>query len=407
MKLKSRLSQLQSQAGGSVATKLNEGTGDELRQRLARLRPEHRSVQLSNARPGMSEQALAQQLGGKVIAEGLVHIRRQIPLSGRCGAVTLNDLEQQPRLPGETQDDARPGIYFDTETTGLSGGSGTLAFLIGSARLSPGTVELQQLLLTRFAAEPALLSAFANTLTTEDRLISYNGKSYDLPLLLTRYRMQALTQPFTDMPHLDLLHPVRRLLGRCWPDCRLITLEQRLLGLRRYNDLPGAEAPAAWFDYVRQGHGERLIQVVEHNRQDIISLVLAHRMLVKAIERPTSYGVDLTALARWQMQTDPEAARYLLQSHSNELDDEAKRLLGRLARRDGDWQQAVEIWQELATRGCTESLERLAKFHEHVSKDLISAQQYCTLLPSDTRHQQRQQRISKKLSAQQNSLFEV
>ena len=407
MKLKSRLSQLQSQAGGSVATKLNEGTGDELRQRLALLRPEHRSVQLSNARPGMSEQALAQQLGGKVIAEGLVHIRRQIPLSGRCGAVTLNDLEQQPRLPGETQDDARPGIYFDTETTGLSGGSGTLAFLIGSARLSPGTVELQQLLLTRFAAEPALLSAFANTLTTEDRLISYNGKSYDLPLLLTRYRMQALTQPFTDMPHLDLLHPVRRLLGRCWPDCRLITLEQRLLGLRRYNDLPGAEAPAAWFDYVRQGHGERLIQVVEHNRQDIISLVLAHRMLVKAIERPTSYGVDLTALARWQMQTDPEAARYLLQSHSNELDDEAKRLLGRLARRDGDWQQAVEIWQELATRGCTESLERLAKFHEHVSKDLISAQQYCTLLPSDTRHQQRQQRISKKLSAQQNSLFEV
>ena len=407
MSLKSRLSQLQSQAGGGIAANCNPQTGKDLRQRLERLRPEQRSVELSNARSGLSEQALAQRLGGELIGEGLIRIRRQIPLTGRCGAVALAELENDPHLPGETQDDARAGIYFDTETTGLSGGSGTLAFLLGSARLSREGIELEQLLITRFSAEPGLLATFAASLSADDRLVSYNGKSYDLPLLLTRYRMQALPHPFTELPHLDLLHPVRRLFGKHWPDCRLTTLEQRLLGLSRHNDLPGAEAPAAWFDYLRQGNGDRLIRVVEHNRQDIHSLVLAHRMLANAVRHPTSYGVDLTALARWLEESDPATARHLLQTHTQEIGDEGKRLLARLSRRDGDWQQAVRLWQELAACGCIDSIERLAKYHEHISRDLSTAQHYCELLPSNEYHQQRRRRITGKQSARQNCLFDV
>ncbi|MGD8588290.1 MAG: ribonuclease H-like domain-containing protein [Chromatiales bacterium] len=406
MSLKSRLSQLQSQAGAGFATNNSSGNANELRQRLARLKPEQR-IRAATARPGLSELALVRSLGGEVISDGLIRIRQQIPLAGRCGTVALCELEREPHLPGETQETGRAGIYFDTETTGLSGGSGTLAFLIGSARLSTEAIELDQWLITRFAAEPVMLTTFANHLRADDRLVSYNGKSYDLPLLLTRYRMQALPHPFTALPHLDLLHPVRRLFGRSWPDCRLATLEQHLLGLSRHHDLPGAEAPTAWFDYVRKGDGERLIRVVEHNRQDVLSLVLAHRLLTKAIRHPVSYKVDLTALARWLGENDPAAARHLLQTHIKDLDDAGKRLLGRFARRDGDWQQAVRIWQELATRGCTQSLERLAKYHEHISRDLISAQHYSEQLPAEARHQQRRLRLAKKRIPDQNSLFEV
>jgi hypothetical protein len=147
--------------------------------------------------------------------------------------------------------------------------------------------------------------------------------------------------------------------------------------------------------------------VVEHNRQDILSLVLAHRVLATASRDPAGYDVDLTALARWLLQSDPAAARQLLQSHPKDLDDPAKRLLARLARRDGDWIQAVRLWQELAAGGCTDSIERLAKYHEHISRDLTTAQHYCELLPSNEHHQQRRRRITGKLSARQNCLFEV
>jgi uncharacterized protein YprB with RNaseH-like and TPR domain len=407
MSLKSRLTRLQSQAGGGFATAGSQPTTNDLRQRLTRLAPERRQIPPDRHRPILSEQALVKRLGGEIIAEGLIHIRQRIPLSGHCGAIDLTQLESDPHLPGETLDDTRQGLYFDTETTGLAGGSGTLAFLLGSARLMAKSIELEQWLITRFAAEPAMLTAFANHLNPDCRLISYNGKRYDLPLLLTRYRLQALLPPFNDLPHLDLLHPVRRLFGRRWPDCRLMTLEQRLLGLSRRNDLPGAEAPAAWFDYVRQGDGDRLIRVVEHNRQDILSLVLAHRVLTKAIQRPSNYGIDLTALARWLIESEPTHAKRLLQTHYARLDDPGKRLLARLARREGDWQQAVRIWQELATKGCTESIERLAKYHEHISRDLAAARHYCELLPSETRHQHRRLRLAQKLMSDQNSLFEV
>lgn len=407
MSLKSRLSQLQAQAGGGFGASGARASATNLRERLAQLQPERVQVQTKISRPGVSAEQLAQRLAGRQIAEGVIRIRQRIPLSARCGSISLADLEQHPRLPGETPDESLRGVYIDTETTGLSGGSGTIAFLLGSARLTHEAIELEQLLLTRFAAEPALLATFAAALTANDRLISYNGKSYDLPLLLTRYRMQAMPQTFTELPHLDLLHPVRRLFGRCWPDCRLITLEEKLLGFARHNDLPGAAAPAAWFDYLRWGDADRLIRVVEHNRQDIVSLVLAHATLARAVEQPQAYGADLTALARWLTATDPAAAHRLLQSHAQFLDDEGKRLLAWLARQTGDWHQALALWEELAVRGCTDSLERLAKYHEHVSKDLAAARRYCELLPADARQLHRRQRLAGKLAEQQNGLFEM
>ncbi len=210
--------------------------------------------------------------------------------------------------------------------------------------------------------------------------------------------MQGMQHPFDGLLHLDLLHPVRRLFGKRWDDCRLITVEEKLLGFNRIDDLPGSEAPEAWFSYIRQGNGAKLLKVVEHNQQDIISLAVAHSMLTQAIEQPTAFDVDLYALARWLAEHDEDQARDLLQSHAENLCDDDKRLLGHLLRRSGNWPQAITIWENLAARGCIDSMERLAKYHEHISKDLAAARRCCQQLPGDPAHERRRRRIDTKLN---------
>jgi uncharacterized protein YprB with RNaseH-like and TPR domain len=339
---------------------------------------------------------LADKLEGELITDGLIRIRKRFALSGRLGSVPLDNLHNTPRLPGET-DNSHRNVYIDTETTGLSGGSGTLAFLIGIAVVECDTIELNQFLMTGFSAEAASLSAFAGCLTLDDRLVSYNGKSYDLPLLITRFRMQAMQHPFDGLPHLDLLHPVRRLFGKRWSDCRLVSVERNLLNFRRIDDLPGSEAPEAWFSYIRHGQSANLIRVVEHNQQDIISLAVTHNVLAQAIEDPRVFSVDLHALGRWLSEVDEDNARELLLAHKEALCDDGNRLLGHLSRRAGDWQQATAIWEQLAARGCTDSLERLAKYHEHISRDLVAAEHCCESLPVSSAQQHRRKRIQTKL----------
>jgi uncharacterized protein len=258
------------------------------------------------------------------------------------------------------------------------------------------TLVVTQYLITRFAGEAAMLTAFARVLTADDRLVSYNGKSFDLPLMITRYRMQGQAHPFDGLPHLDLLHPVRRLFSKRWADCRLMTLEQQLLGFRRQHDLPGSEAPAAWGDYVRQGRAEQLIRVVEHNRQDIVSLALGHAVLVHAVETPEVHRVDIAALAHWLSEFDRARAYTLLKSTPQPLDHRGKRLLGQLARRAEEWVLAVSLWEELASQGCRDSAEQLAKYHEYVSQDLEVARRYCQQLKPGSDQERRLKRIEEK-----------
>jgi len=393
MNLKSRLTHLKTQAGAGVASPAPKSTVSGLRTRIAQL--EKRSPEKRGPAAGST---VATALGGETIADGLIRIHKRFPLTGTLGSIALQSLRKRPLLPGEPENGNLRRVYIDTETTGLSSGSGTLAFLIGIAVVEDDAIELIQFLMTRFAAEAASLSAFAETLFPDDQLVSYNGKSYDLPLLISRFRMQAMQHPFDGLPHLDLLHPVRRLFNRSWDDCRLISLEQNLLGFSRVDDLPGSEAPAAWFSYIRSGRGEQLIKVVEHNRQDVVSLAVTHSALTQAIEQPQAFNVDLYALARWLSESSEDDARELLQSHADEVCDDGKRLLGHLARRAGHWPQAIAIWEVLAAAGCTDSLERLAKYHEHISKDLAAARRCCNLLPGNAACEHRRQRIEGKIS---------
>jgi uncharacterized protein YprB with RNaseH-like and TPR domain len=169
-------------------------------------------------------------------------------------------------------------LHFDTETTGLAGGTGTRAFMIGAADWHEGRFRIRQLTITAMAAETAMLRTFASWLADDTVLVSYNGKCYDSPLLKTRYRLARLPDPLTGLGHLDLLHPVRRHWKGQWENCRLATAERQLLGVVREDDLPGAEAPAAWLAYLRGGSAANLRRVAHHNAQDLKSLagVLLH-----------------------------------------------------------------------------------------------------------------------------------
>jgi len=163
-------------------------------------------------------------------------------------------------------------LCLDTETTGLAGGTGTRAFQIGVGDWCGERFRIRQLTLTTLSAETTLLRTFASWLAADTVLVSYNGKSYDVPLLATRYRLARLPNPLAGLAHLDLLHPMRRRYRAVWPNCRLLTAERQLLGIIRENDLPGSEAPRAWLQYLRGGSARDLRRVAEHNAQDLRSL---------------------------------------------------------------------------------------------------------------------------------------
>lgn len=163
-------------------------------------------------------------------------------------------------------------LFFDTETTGLAGGTGTRAFMIGTAQWRSDGLWIRQWLITTLSAERDLLVAFADTLHADIMLASYNGKSYDAPLLAIRFRLARMRNPLAGLAHIDLLYLTRRSYRGRWENCRLATIERHVLGVVREDDLPGSEAPAAWLGYLRGGSARNLRRVADHNRQDLASL---------------------------------------------------------------------------------------------------------------------------------------
>jgi len=168
--------------------------------------------------------------------------------------------------------DPRTILFFDTETTGLAGGTGTRAFMIGAADWHADVLRVRQLFITTLAAEPAMLRTFARWLKPGTVLSSYNGRCYDAPLLKTRYRLARMSDPLSALDHVDLLFPTRRQYRGVWENCRLSTIEREALRIVREDDLPGAEAPAAWLSYLRGGSSAQLRRVAAHNLQDVITL---------------------------------------------------------------------------------------------------------------------------------------
>ena len=197
----------------------------------------------------------------------------------------------------------RKWAFLDTETTGLAGGTGTYAFLVGVGSIDAEGFRLRQFFMRDYGEEPSLLARLAEHLAQFDVLITYNGKAYDQPLLETRFRMARARHPFDRLEHLDLLFGARRLWKLRLESCRLVDLENQILGVERQGDLPGEMIPYYYFDYLRTQQAFKLVPIFHHNAIDILSLACLTAIVPLAFrapeQAPVRHGADLIGLARW------------------------------------------------------------------------------------------------------------
>ena len=274
--------------------------------------------------------------------------------------------------------DPRRILYLDTETTGL-GGSGTVAFLVGMGFLTDERFEVHQFLMRDYPEEPFLLKHVAAELNRFDAVCTFNGQSFDVPLLESRLLMNRMDVSCLKKPHLDLLHLSRRLwklrLGRC----NLARLEEIILGEPREDDLPGSEAPARFFAYLKNRNFTLLEDILKHNAQDIASLCVLLNHMAELYIHPEKnrFSEDSYSMGRALEKVRlPEKAQvcYRLASEGR-MGAAASSALARNYRRMGQLEEAVEVWEEMIRtgKGGTEPYVELAKYYEHVRKDYRQA----------------------------------
>ena len=304
-------------------------------------------------------------------------IRDLAPLDMGRIAVLAND----PDLRGF---DYRQAIFLDTETTGLAGGTGTVAFLIGIGWFEGDAFVTEQLFARDYAEERATLLYLRGLLREARFLVSFNGKAFDANLLAARFIMNRLADPLAGLPHLDLLHSARRLLSHRLADRRLGALETAILGFEREGDIPGSEIPQRYFDWLRRRDGRLMADVFEHNRLDILSLAALAAHLTELIdpagEDSRCHPGDRLAAARlfFARELPDEAIRCLAplcDCASPVTAREASRELSLHHKREGRWPAAVALWEEMVGRdgGDLFALIELAKWCEHKRRDFARA----------------------------------
>ncbi len=277
--------------------------------------------------------------------------------------------------------------FLDTETSGLSGGTGTYAFLVGAARFVDDAFTVQQFFMRDPAEEPALLEGLANFLAPCEALVTFNGKAFDAPLLKTRYTLHDTPCPFSDFSHLDLLPLARRLWRDRLESRALKYLEEHVLEFTRSSEeVPGYEIPWLYFDYLRTGDARPLGGVFYHNAMDVIAMaaLLAHMndMLESPFEGKVRHGLDFVALGKLfeELGRWDESARLFERGLESGLDESdfgvAVRRLSILQKRRGDLESAVRLWEESARRGHLYAFIELAKYYEHKQRDVKSAMKW-------------------------------
>jgi uncharacterized protein YprB with RNaseH-like and TPR domain len=296
-------------------------------------------------------------------------------------------------------------LFFDLETTGLSGGAGTYAFLAGCAWFDEdGAFATRQFMLVRMADERALLASIADEMSGAGALVSFNGKSFDRPLIETRYLYHRLAWTGATLPHLDMLHVARRFWRRdgapaaaTWQgpeesSCSLAALERQLLGHRRKEDVPGFEIPARYFQFIRNGDARPLAPVFEHNRLDLLSLAaLTARAAHLARQGPGGARDPREALALGWLYARAGMDRRAREAYERAVDlsvgrpathVESLRALAIALRRARQYDEAAGCWRRiLEVRGCPghvarEASDALAIHHEHRVRDLMSARKF-------------------------------
>jgi len=309
---------------------------------------------------------------------------------------------------------ARAGrvLFVDLETTGLAGGAGTYAFLIGCGWFEDATFRVRQFLLAAYPAERGLLQELAGAAGGAGAVATYNGKTFDLPLIEMRCLFHRMATPFAGMPHVDMLHSARRLWGARRPgsavrtvgpadpaasadpaSCRLSWIEQSVLGHVREGDVPGFEIPSRYFHYVRSGDARPLAGVIEHNRLDLLSLAMLTARAAQLLEQ----GADAARTARealglgglylrrgMQPQARACFVRAAEMEHGGDMltRAEALRAYAVVCRRSGDYEEAAQAWRRILDLSPSvphlmqEAHDALAVHHEHRLRDFRVAHEF-------------------------------
>lgn len=380
---------------------------------------------------------VADVLGGRIVQNNfgrVLVIDRRYESDRHHGASRVGDCELCDGQPLRLLDPSLEppdgcgtrALFLDLETTGISGGAGTVAFLVGCAWFDVGALQVRQFLLTSYAAERALLAAAAEVFDEASLLVTYNGKTFDVPVMETRWLFHRMAMPLEGVRHFDMLHPARRLWrdrslaesrrrrdggpGGAQPpgvlndgSCRLTVLERVVCGVRRGGDVPGMEIPSRFFRFLRTGDAYPLEAVLEHNRLDLISLAAVTASAVRLVEHGSAAcrdGIEALALGKVFERAgafEPAAACYHRAASDSDaaIDTRAEasyRIAVRL-RRERRFDDAATAWRALldlpAGRGRRRSpalsalrqvaAEALAVHHEHRERDYAGARELALL----------------------------
>lgn len=274
-------------------------------------------------------------------------------------------------------------LFLDLETTGLAGGTGTLPFLVGMGYFRDGKFKVAQYFLSEMADEDAMIRELAGFIRDMGfkSVVTYNGKAFDLPLLETRFALHRERFPLAGLPHLDFLFAARQLWKHKYESCRLFHLAKEIVRAERDEDIPGAEIPMRYFQYIRTGDESLIEPILYHNQEDILSLlgvVIAGAMLLRRGQRADAADeldpMDLVGVGRlYESAGDTERSAELFEhalkrNLSGELSIRVHRKLSSHFKKNRDWEKAVVLWKDLSRQDQLDAFRELAMYYEHREK---------------------------------------
>ena len=295
---------------------------------------------------------------------------------------TLDEIREcDPFFSGNRWDIHRV-LFLDTETTGLSGGAGTVAFEIGLGFIDHRGMVIRQYVMRDYSEEGPMLEEIAGLFRRFDTVVSFNGKTFDLPLLESRMVMNRIRLSVTQMPHLDLLHASRRVYKLRLRRCNLSSLEEAVFGCKRCDDLPGAQVPQRYFDYIRTKEFSLPEDVLRHNLDDVKSLACLTGYLCAVFRQPEmlEHPQDLFGVSKTLMRggkTHKARACFRILGHTT-LSSQAHMYLAASYKKEKEWAEAIVTCQNMISKGegGTWPYIELAKYYEHIAKDVERALHY-------------------------------
>ena len=318
------------------------------------------------------------------VSDGECLIRREERAAGEMGLPPV--LSGQILRVMQGQDFADFGreslLFLDTETTGLSGGAGTVAFLVGVGYFEGDTYRLEQYLMRDYNEEASVISRTAEKMRDHPILCTFNGVTFDMPLLRSRAVMQRTRLP-AERGHIDLLHTARRVWRMRLKKCNLKNIEEQILGLTREDDLPGALVPETYFRFLRTRDMSLLEGILEHNAQDIGSLPVLLGLLMKIHSDPLTLerSEDLYSMGRVHERRgmNEEARKCYRAAGQKGLAFLSRIRMAEIARREGNYSESAELYESaLRKRQSADVHIALSKIYEHRLRDLPKAMEHAS-----------------------------